>query len=216
MPAAQLACAAIEAVLNALISFDRSATSRGKALQSKRVGVTLAESPWPLAFQFDADAPLTVRVHERVDDDSTPVDCEISLSISTLSELSDASQITGLIKQGRLNVDGDIQVAQAFSQLLGELDIDWEEQLASRTNDVFAHQLFSSVKSAANGFSRVATSLHNTVRNAVLEEKPIAAHPIAIAHFSDQVDALRQDTDRLMVRLEQLENSANSPQGKNA
>lgn len=41
--------------------------------------------------------------------------------------------------------------------------------------------------------------------NALVEEKKLAAHKLAVMHFSDEVSALRDSTERLDARLRDLE-----------
>jgi ubiquinone biosynthesis protein UbiJ len=41
--------------------------------------------------------------------------------------------------------------------------------------------------------------------NALVEEKKLAAHKLAVMHLSDEVSALRDSTERLDARLRDLE-----------
>ena len=43
--------------------------------------------------------------------------------------------------------------------------------------------------------------------NAITEEKDIAVGKLAVMHFNDEVDALRDDVQRFEARLRLLENS---------
>ena len=115
--------------------------------------------------------------------------------------MQDPSQITHLIKQDKLSLEGDIHVAQGFSNLVKQLNIDWEEQLSRYTGDVVAHSVFSFGKNAMAKAKEKADALLNTLAEGALEEKKLAAHPIAVMDFCDQVQELRADTDRLEARL---------------
>ena len=43
--------------------------------------------------------------------------------------------------------------------------------------------------------------------SALTDEKQLAAHKLAVMHFSDQVSSLRDDAERFEARLERLERS---------
>ncbi|MEZ9856699.1 SCP2 domain-containing protein, partial [Vibrio breoganii] len=68
-------------------------------------------------------------------------DCYLSLNLSVLPELREQSNITKLIKQDKLILEGDIQLAQKFAQLMTDCKPDLEEWLSRVTGDVVAHTL---------------------------------------------------------------------------
>ncbi|GAA0854478.1 ubiquinone biosynthesis accessory factor UbiJ [Aliiglaciecola litoralis] len=201
MPAAQLASAAVEAVINRLLALDADSASRLIPLSGKRLKVTLAELPWPLIFHFSDRIDIVI---PAVDVDEMS-DCSLSLSLATLQALQDNNQITRLIQQGKLELEGDIQVAQGFSQLISQLDIDWEEQLSHYTGDVVAHNMFSIASQFKQHVSGKIAGLAKTLSEGAIEEKHIAAPGLLVTDFCDQVTRLRSDTDRLEARLANLE-----------
>lgn len=73
-------------------------------------------------------------------------DCYLSLNLSVLPELRDQANITRLIKQDKLELEGDIQLAQKFSQLMTDCKPDIEEWLSRVTGDVVAHTLVQGTK----------------------------------------------------------------------
>ena len=48
-------------------------------------------------------------------------------------------------------------------------------------------------------------SMAKVFGNAVVEEKQLAAHKLAVMHFSDEVNALRDRTESADARLRRLE-----------
>ena len=54
-----------------------------------------------------------------------------------------------------VELEGDVQLGNAFRQLLAEVDIDWEEQLSRLIGDVAAHQ-FSNVVRRFNAWGQQA------------------------------------------------------------
>ncbi len=204
MPGAQLATAAIEKSINHLLKLDDEARRHLKPLESRRLKVSIKEFPWPLVFHFS----------ERVDvlaqqQDELACDCHLGLSLADIETLKDSSQITRMIKQDRLMLDGDLQVAQGFSQLIQSIDIDWEEQLAKITGDVFAHSIFQQGRTLLNGISKAFVQSSSTVSDTLIEEKKWMAHSIMVEDFCQQVIELRSATERLEARLNLLVKTSN-------
>ncbi|WJG09105.1 SCP2 sterol-binding domain-containing protein [Aliiglaciecola sp. LCG003] len=201
MPSAQLASAAIELVLNRLLSLDPSSSTDLHKINGKQLQVTIRELPWPLIFHFSDRIDVLIAQTGLTNE----VDCSLVLSLATLQKLSDSSQITQLIQSQELHLQGDINVAQGFSQVLTNLDIDWEEQLSVYCGDVLAHSVFSAGKSVIAKTNQAAKHLFKTLAEGAIEEKKLAPHPIQVAHYCNQVGVLRGDTDRLEAKIKLLE-----------
>jgi ubiquinone biosynthesis protein UbiJ len=99
---------------------------------------------------------------------------------------------------------GDMDVAQDFTRLLREADVDWEELLAGRIGDLAAHQLGR----MARGFSRwgreTGEHLVRDLGEYLTEEvRMIPTHP-ELDEFLHAVDALRDDVERASARVSRL------------
>lgn len=200
MPALQLITAALERGINTLLRLDESSYQRLQPLSAKQLKISIREFPQPLVLCFSDRIDLLIDK-----DNSQVVDCSIALSLSTLGKLKDSSQISSLIQQQRLVLEGDIHIAQHFSNLLGQLQIDWEEQLSRYTGDVLAHQIHQGAGKLADKLRQGLKQATSVLSDYALEERPIAAHPVAIAHFTDQVEVLGAETEQLAERLALLE-----------
>jgi ubiquinone biosynthesis protein UbiJ len=132
-------------------------------------------------------------------------DCCIKTSLQTLPELKETSQLTRLIQQKALFLEGELNIAQQVSALFQQLDIDIEELLAQKTNDVIAHQTVKTVKTVQEKSMSALASMAKVFGNAVVEEKQLAAHKLAVMHFSDEVNALRDRAESADARLRRLE-----------
>jgi ubiquinone biosynthesis protein UbiJ len=217
MPFAQLMTSGIELAMNQLLKLDDDSQQRLKKLAGKSLQVTIKELPWPLLFTFSdqIDVRAVITPDNDIEPISEPVDCLIELNLETLPKLRDSSQLTQLIQQKKLNLIGDIYVAQTFSALLKDLDIDWEEQLSGYTGDVVAHQTFSSMRAlfdtAKTQIEKVAIELgeHLTQSNS------IAVKPSEMMGFSRGVTRLRSATERLSARIALLEQAKKVDTGLN-
>lgn len=210
MPTKQLVGGAIEALLNTIIKLDPISAKRLQPLQDKRLKVTVEELPWPLIFAFSTRVDILMEIDEGTSNtpSSVEADCHIRLQMSVLNELKDSSQITRLIQEKRLDLDGDIHVAQHFSTLIKDLNIDWEEHLSRYIGDVAAHQFFSFAEKAKSHITTGLTQLSNMLKEGAIEEKKLVPHAMEIEHFVQDISTLRGEVGRLEARIEHLTNKA--------
>lgn len=207
MPFAQLVASGIELAMNQLLKLDDDSQHRLKKLSGKSLQVTIKELPWPLLFSFSEQIDVRTVITPENEFDPSPeaVDCLIELNLETLPKIKDSSQLTQLIQQKQLNLTGDIYVAQTFSALLKDLDVDWEEQLSRYTGDVVAHQTFTSMRAlfdtAKSQIERGAIELGEHLT----QSDSIAVKPIEMVEFSRNATDLRSATERLSARIASLE-----------
>lgn len=198
MPAPQLLTAGIEVSINHLLALDNHSAARLKPLAGQTLQLSLAELPWPLTFAFSQK----VDVMSQRDIDA---DCCLALSLGDVVQLQDSSNITQMIQQKKLELTGKLEVAQGFSQLLKELNIDWEQQLSRYTGDVIAHQFFHTGHAIAKRAQQGLTRLGQIFSEGMIEEKKLTIHPIEMEDFSEQVNQLRTSVARLEAKISQKE-----------
>ena len=149
MPTSALVTATAESVLNKLLSLDEDSEVRLKALAGA-ARLTAFISPLPYGITLSFSDRIDVLSEQGSFEDAVaslgPKDCCIKTSLQTLPELKETSQLTRLIQQKALFLEGELNVAQQVSALFQQLDIDIEELLAQKTNDVIAHQTVKTVK----------------------------------------------------------------------
>lgn len=217
MPFAQLITAGIELAMNQLLKLDDDSQQRLKKLAGKSLQVTIKEMPWPLIFTFteQIDVRAVITPDSELEPLSEPVDCLIELNLETLPKLRDSSQLTQLIQHKQLNLIGDIYVAQTFSAMLKDLDIDWEEQLSGYTGDVAAHQTFTSMRAL---FDTAKTQIEQgaiELGDRLTQSDSIAVKPSEMKGFSQGVSEIRSATERLSARIALLEQGQELDTGSN-
>jgi ubiquinone biosynthesis protein UbiJ len=217
MPFAQLITSGIEMAMNQLLKLDEDSQLRLKKLSGKSLQVTIKELPWPLLFTFSdqIDVRTVISNDNNLAPTSETVDCLIEINLETLPKLRDSSQLTQLIQQKQLNLIGDIYVAQTFSALLKDLDIDWEEQLSGYTGDVVAHQTFTSMRTL---FDTAKTQIEQgaiELGERLTQSDSIAVKPSEMFEFSKGVSELRGAAERLSARVALLEQAKKVDTGSN-
>lgn len=207
MPTSALVAASAESVINKILSLDEDSETRLKPLRGARL--TAFVSPFPfgitLSFSDRVDVLTEQGAFEEAVASLGPKDCCIKTSLQTLPELKETSQLTRLIQQKALVLEGELNVAQQVSALFQQLDIDVEEILAQKTNDVVAHQTVKTVTVVHEKTMKALVSMGQVLGNAMVEEKQLAAHKLAVMHFSDEVNELRDRAENADARLRQLE-----------
>lgn len=197
MPFDPLVTAVIETSLNTLVNDDPDLVRRLSRLKGQIIQVNLKELNKTLTFVFSQ------QIDVLADYEGQP-DCYLSLNLSVLPELREQSNITKLIKQDKLILEGDIQLAQKFAQLMTDCKPDIEEWLSRVTGDVVAHTLVQGVKNVGGFVVSQANKHQNHFAQVLTEEWKIAPAPLEIAHFCDQVDDVKSATARLEAKLNTL------------
>jgi ubiquinone biosynthesis accessory factor UbiJ len=101
-------------------------------------------------------------------------------------------------------ITGRISLAQILLQILQELEIDWEEQLAQRIGDMPAHQLGTLFRQCQKESHQQYEMMQQNLSEYWQEEaRYLPAHP-EMDMFLDAVDTLRNDVERLEQRVQRL------------
>ncbi|UTT85900.1 SCP2 domain-containing protein [Vibrio pelagius] len=197
MPFDSLVTAVIETTLNTLVNDDPDLVRRLSRLKGQIIQVNLKELNKTLTFVFSQ------QIDVLADYEGQP-DCYLSLNLSVLPELREQSNITKLIKQDKLILEGDIQLAQKFAQLMTDCKPDLEEWLSRVTGDVVAHTLVQGAKNVGGIVASQANKHQNHFAQVLTEEWKIAPAPLEVAHFCDQVDDVKSAAARLEAKLNAL------------
>ncbi len=104
-------------------------------------------------------------------------------------------------------LEGDAELAAGIGKVLQQLEWEFEEDLSCLIGDIPAQQLVGLGRHVAQEGQRQIESLTGMLAEYWLEEQPLIAKKRHLDHFTAGVDALRNDVERLVKRLEKLESS---------
>ncbi|MFH0266303.1 ubiquinone biosynthesis accessory factor UbiJ [Vibrio rumoiensis] len=197
MPFEPLVTGIIETTLNRLIIDAPEHQHQVARLKGKVIKVHLQELDRQLIFVFSHQVDVLSSYEAEPD-------CYLSLKLSVLSELKDQSNITRLIKQDKLVLEGDIQLAQKFSQLMTDIKPDPEEWLSRVTGDVVAHTVVQSAKNQAEWFKQGLQNQQRKLGTVLTQEWQVAPNALEVAYFCDQIDELASSLSRMEQRLDRL------------
>lgn len=194
-----LIAAALENGLNRLLYRDRAMTSARSRLKGKVLRVELAELDTPVILVF---SELQLDVLTAWDG---AADCHIRTHLSALPALSKRQQLAQMIRQGELEVDGDLQVVQQFVALLDMAQCDPADVLAPYTGDILAEGLTRSLHGRLQGIQRRWRDGQSRLSQTITDEWRLAPQALELAWFNEEVDGLARDGQALANRLQQLE-----------
>ncbi len=138
-----------------------------------------------------------------------PETADASIVGGPLSLLLTGASLAGQpLRRGAVEIRGDAQIAEKFQALLRLLRPDLEEDLALLVGDVAAHRAGQLARGTLRWTrSALATLWRDVGEYASHERRDLVSRPEGEAFLRD-VDALREDVDRLAARLELLERRA--------
>ena len=125
-------------------------------------------------------------------------DAEIKLSISSAIELMRGN------KKADIEIKGDIDFATVMSNLLKDVEWDYEDDLSQMIGDIPAYHLVKLGKKVIHSTQKTTFNIADTFTEYWLEEKPLIAKKRVVEQFNNEVDRLRFDVDRLELRFKKL------------
>ncbi|WP_290652900.1 SCP2 sterol-binding domain-containing protein [Aquisalimonas sp.] len=184
-------------IVNSVIRMDPEAGGRLSALAERRLRVQLTEPEVTVIVTFHADRLELI----EADEPAAGADVTVTGALADLIAMARDPEAAG----GRLRFDGDPAVAQQARRFFRELDLDWEEALAGYVGDAPAHRLGRAVRGISDWLRHSATAAGEGLAEYLTEEQRQLPSRLEVDAFLDDVDRLREDTDRLAARIKRLE-----------
>ena len=193
----QVMFAALEVIINKAIALNINQNDQLNALEQKTLVIKLAELPFPLCLSINNSKVLVTKLIERAD-------CTITTSISTLQLLKKEQQLTELIKQGRLDLVGDINIAKHFASLAETFDIDWQTELAKHIGDVATHQLVQLSMTIKEKMAFASEQIKADSVEYLVHEQRLVVTSSQLVYFNQAVSAVELQTKQVENRVNQL------------
>ena len=194
-----LSTAGLEAALNAYVGLDPMSRERLATLHGRTVGVEIRGLG--LTLFFTADEAGQLQVLGRLDGEP---DCWLRGTPLDLLRAGDRTKGADQLFSQRVQIEGDSALAHRFGAILGDIDIDWEEQLSRVSGDVIAHEVGSAARAARDFGQRTGRTVEQNLKEYLQEEARLLPTRYEVREFLDAVDGLRDDVERLAARVERL------------
>jgi len=197
-----LAGRALEAALNRAVALDPDTRAALPALDGRRVALTL-ESP-PLA--------LEIGVHGEYLQVGPPLrDADLAVRGTLGGLLGQLPFLAAARPPGRLHVAGDAELARRLQQLAAGFAPDWQQPFVEAFGEIAGVQLARAAAAALRGARRAAGGLARAGAEFLTEESRDVVARGELAAFLDDVDALRDDVERLDARVARLPLPGHAP-----
>ena len=184
----------LEAVLNRNIAGSAAARRLCSQLAGKILALHVTGTPLSLYFRSSGE-----RMGIETSTSDTPTAALSGTPLSLLRLAGPAPEAA--VRAGSIHIEGDAEVAQAFSELLKQAQPDFEEELSRVIGDVAAHQLGNVARTALGFGRRAVDTFTQNVAEFLQEESRDVPTRIEIDEFFTDVDKLRDDVARLEARL---------------
>lgn len=189
----------VNTAINGVLALDPAAARRLARLEGRTLAVRLRERDWQ-AFAIVHEGQLVL--------DRAPaagVDVTIAGHAADFVALARANRRGEALGAGRVEIMGDLAVAQDVQALLAELDIDWDEWLAAYLGDVAAHRIGRALRRAGGFAAGTARRLEQDGADYVRHELALVPQRGELDAFGRDVYALTDAVDRAAARLRRLQ-----------
>lgn len=201
MPVATLAF--IETAINAWLKLDEEALPRFAKLEGKIIRLHLTGLDLNLYFLPSTKGIEVLGNYPKEGE----VDATIHGSPLALMRLSTSENAGETLLKTDVEIEGDTHVAETFSSILRDVDIDWEELLSKLVGDIFAHQAGQVVRNTTDWVKESNKAMQLNMGDYLSEETHMTPTDSEISYFIDQVDEARMNVDRLEARIKLLKNN---------
>ncbi len=189
---------ALSAALSRLLRTDADTAARLAALEGCMIEIALRDSARSAYALPGAHGVTLKRRHEGA------VAVKVSGRLADFLAYARASRRGDSLGAGRIEIAGDLAIAQQVQALLAELSIDWEELLSRTIGDVPAHQVGRAARAVfAFGFSALA-KLERDAADYLKHESRLVASRQELEQFGRAVFTLADDVERLEARIKRL------------
>lgn len=197
----QLFCSVIEAIANQALTMSESSKAQLEKLGEASLLVQISELGFPLLFRQCQQRLLITSATEQ----AVTADCSIYTSFSTLAELKSEHQLTELIKQEKLDIQGDLKVAKQFAAIAESIDIDWGSELEKHVGDIAAFKIMSLAKKAVEKAKFVKTQISSDATEYLVHEQKLMVTQPELTRFFDGVSACTSQTNQIEQQVKQLQ-----------
>ncbi|MDH4260373.1 MAG: SCP2 sterol-binding domain-containing protein [Gammaproteobacteria bacterium] len=188
--------------LESLLNRNIAGSSRARGLLAQVAGKSLeirvTATPFRVRIQA-TDERIAIAPGGDAAADATIEGTPLSLARLAAPDTAQA------FRSGGLRISGDAEIAQGFQKLFAAARPDFEEELSRVTGDAFAHHVASLAHSAVRFGLKARDTFTQNVAEYLTEEGRDVPVQFEVEEFLTGVDAVREATDRLEARIEQLE-----------
>ena len=128
-------------------------------------------------------------------DESEEFDCTIKLTVNDF--------INQLVnnKNGKISIEGDLELAKQVSQVLKKIEWDVEEDLSGYIGDIPAIHSTKILKKVVTNSKKNIVNIASTLLEYWQEENQILTKKTDVENFNSEVDKIVEDTERFEAKM---------------
>ena len=197
---------ALEIALNHTLALDTDTCAGLAALDGQRVALTLTAPPLALQITVAGDA---LRVG--------PVDADAEQDLGVRSSLGGLLRQLPMLRSnhappvGKLRIEGDAELARRLQKLAQGFDPDWQLPFVNLFGEVLGVQIAKAVRAALKQAQVAGRNLAETTAEYLTEESRDVVPRAELDAFHDDVDALRDDAERIAAKIARLRRERGLP-----
>lgn len=188
----------LQSAINRLLIYDPDSRMALAQLEGRVIAIEVTEPalrlyllPGHTGVELSAEQPASVDV--TISGRGSAL-----LAMITRGENSNSSQ-------GHVEIRGDVHLAQRVQYILKSINIDWEEFLSQYVGDMAAHRLGRMGREMRGYLGSAGRSLAMQFSEYLRYEQNLLPARHEVDRFIEEVDALRDDVERVQARLKRLE-----------
>ena len=192
------ALAALEKVINATLALDPSTAQRLQSLPEQSFEICCTE-PELKIYILIRDAKIELQAYYE-----HKITTAISGPAAEYARLLSAKDRGSALINSDLSLQGDSAALINLQQILSEIELDWERELAKLFGDVPAHLLGKTVRHVSQWRKQAHAIFLRHFEELIHEESKLVPTKEEVEHFVYQVQQLNSDTERLEKRIDKL------------
>jgi len=191
----------LETVLNGVLRLQPDFLNRiGEQFNGKIIQLCLVGPQWVFILQ---PGPAGIRITNTA---NAVTDLKLSVTPAALFKLAQGEWASS----PELEIHGDIQLARQLQSLVQDWDHDWEEWLARAFGDIPAYHLSHALRSGFDWSRNTADTLQADLSEYLRYETRALPDHHAVQRYLQEVDELRDATERLDARIARLQRALDS------
>lgn len=197
----------LQDVLNRNVAGSRRAQELTRRLDGRALEIELSNTPLRIFLEARDGR---IELAERRD---SPADARLAGTPLSMLALA-GPEAEGRLRSGKVRIEGDAEIAQAFRELLEHTRPDFEEELAQIVGDVAARRVANLARGMLDFGRRATDSFATSAAEYLQEEGRDVPVRLEVEEFLRDVDRLRDDVARLEARIARLAPSREDDPGR--
>ncbi len=192
----------LDAMLNRYLSLDPEMAKKMSVFEGRVIAIELTgiNKKFYVFPQNDTEGAC-IKLSEYYEGEP---DAVIKGTPAALFKMGVTSDVAPMMLKGEVEIVGDMRLGREFKKLLAEMEVDWEDHLASLIGDAPAHQLVRVAKQFSRWTNSARQSIATDISEYLQEESRDVVAGAELEMFYDDVDELRNGVDRLQAKFDVL------------